>query len=178
MIGRDLAASARKAQKHALKLALVQTTSKTVTKRSSASASASWHKPSTQRPKSGPVVVKAAQLCDKPFPRGWRAKRRHNKLSGGITKDGQHAGPSKLDAMEFVDAHRREIGRFGSKALDKRNKRAYEIEDLVKLGCRHPIKQKMPIGLLQHKRKKEKDRLAHEKEMNLASGMLIRSKRR
>lgn len=96
-------------------------------------------------------------------------------LVGGVQKPNQKKA---ANVAQFVDDHRREIGRFGSKALLKKDRRAYEIEELTKLGCRPPKSQKMPIGLLQEKRKKEKEQLARKKQMDLESGMLIRSKRK
>lgn len=85
---------------------------------------------------------------------------------------------TSMSVARFVEEHRREIGRFGSKALDKNDRRAYEAEDLARLGCRPPKRQKMPIGILQQKRKKEKEQLARKKQTDLESGMLVRSRRR
>lgn len=85
---------------------------------------------------------------------------------------------NEVDAMQFVDKHRREVGRFGSRALGKRDRKRYDTAELVKLGCRRPKNQKMPIGVLEETRKYIKMKEAQKKEMDLASGMLVRSKRR
>lgn len=94
-------------------------------------------------------------------------------------KNHPKSGPNNsISVARFVEEHRREIGRFGSKALDKKDRRAYETNDLIRLGCRPPKRQKMAIGILQQKRKKEKEDLKRKKQMDLESGMLVRSRRR
>ncbi|CAN8068017.1 unnamed protein product [Agarophyton chilense] len=83
-----------------------------------------------------------------------------------------------VDAAHFVNAHRTEVGDFGSQALRRRDRKKYHTAKLVKLGCRPPKNQKMPIGLLQKRRKREKLNAQKQKKRDLATGMLLRIKRR
>lgn len=84
----------------------------------------------------------------------------------------------RVDAVRFVEQHRREVNWYGSKGLTKKDRKKFEMEERIKLGCRRPKNEKVPIGILQGMRKKEKERAKKQKELDLASGMLIRSKRR
>lgn len=92
-------------------------------------------------------------------------------MAGGNSKAGK-------DVADYVDTHRREVGRFGSQGLDKRDKRAYQTAQLVKLGCKPPKNPKMPIGLLQRVRQRQSQRQQEKKEMDIATGMLVRSRRK
>lgn len=165
---KELREASRKAQEHALKVALVNHDS-------SFSKGRVAPERNDALPTKETVVVKARDF------RNTYAERRavSRKRSRGVTPTIEKPQPKNTIAniKQFVDSHRREVGRFGATALDKKNKRAFETAELVKLGCRPPKNQKMPIGLLQARRKKEKERAAEQKELDIASGMLIRSKR-
>lgn len=147
-----------------------------------------------------PAVVKAREMNDAPWAR-WSRKEKSLDLSNSKSKvrkpnrttpvnvtrlvdertqrkqhgKGQNTSTS---IAQFVERHRHEIGRFGSKALQKRDRRAYETQELIRLGCRPPKREKMPIALLQQKRRKEKEELARKKQEDLETGMLMRSRRR
>lgn len=82
------------------------------------------------------------------------------------------------DAAEIVEKYRREVGRFGSRALHKSDRKKYETSQLQKLGCRKPKNEKMPIGILTKKRKYQKIRERKKKEMDTATGMLVRAGRK
>lgn len=83
-----------------------------------------------------------------------------------------------VDAVQFVESHRREVNHFGATALHKRDRKAFETTERVRLGCRPPKPQKMPIGLLQAMRRNQKAREENQRQLDIASGMLIRCKRR
>lgn len=83
-----------------------------------------------------------------------------------------------LDSREMVEAFRREVGVLGSTALGKKDRSNYETAELVRLGCKPPRNQKMPLGLLLAKRKKEKLQAEKDKQHKLETGMLVRSKRK
>lgn len=81
------------------------------------------------------------------------------------------------DAASFVDEYRREIGRFGASGLDKSARREFELADMQKLGCRKPKNERVPIGILQRRRRNDRESAREKRESDLASGMLVRSKR-
>jgi Domain of unknown function (DUF4602) len=78
----------------------------------------------------------------------------------------------------FVDEHRRDVSELGASALSKKDKRAYEARRRVEQGCLPLKEQTKPLPMLLGMRKKQRERDAIAKELALASGMLIRSKRR
>lgn len=145
-------------------------------------------KPKTKYMKKGFDLSVSRKGLKKPNSRTLTTIARHNGEyahrsnhfdSGQLSKKQRKSRRNtSMSVARFVEEHRREIGRFGSKALDKKDRRAYEVEDLARLGCRPPKQQKMPIGILQQKRKKEKEQLALKKQADLESGMLVRSRRR
>lgn len=117
--------------------------------------------------------------------RDLRPDRKNRKNNTRPLQSGQGRVNAKIsgtvatvDAAQFVDSHRREVSRFGSRALDKRERKSFEAAEMIRLGCRRPKNPKMPIGLLIRKREKQKVRGAKKKEMDLATGMLVRSKRK
>lgn len=167
---KDLAEAARKAQQHALKVALVKDGSSF--KKGHAASSKKPVVPSTKET----LVVKARDFKSVYAERRSMSRKRSRAVPPSIEKP--QSKENVVNVEEFVNSHRREVGRFGANALDKRNKRSFETAELVKLGCRPPKNEKMPIWLLQGRRKKEKERAAQQKELDLASGMLVRSKRR
>lgn len=81
-------------------------------------------------------------------------------------------------ATAYVEQHRREVGELGASALSKRNKKEYEARKRLEQGCKVLKQQKMPLPMLLGVRKKQRQRDLKAKELALASGMLIRSKRR
>lgn len=125
---------------------------------------------------SGPVIVKAGDVGVR-HPPG-KKDRKSRSISGSGKGDKDDSNAQELDAAEFVDSHRREIGRFGSQALHKYDRKSFEKAERIRLGCRQPKNQKVPIGLLITKRRKQNIKAAKKKEMDLATGMLVRSKRR
>lgn len=168
---KELAQASQKAQQHALKVAVVQRGTSSFG--TSVISRASKIVASTGE---GKLVIKAPGFGHGPAQRkGLWSKRERTKASN-ISKPSPRM--IKVDVAQFVDDHRREIGRFGANALTKKVAQEYETAELVKLGCRPLKSPKMPIGLLQEKRKKEKERAAKQRELDFASGMLIRSKRR
>ena len=91
-------------------------------------------------------------------------------------KDGNEE--EKIKSIEtYVDKHRREVGQYGAQGLHKRDKQKFRQAELLKLGCRKPKAQKMPVATLIRKRQIQKFRDAKKKEMDLATGMLVRSRR-
>lgn len=109
--------------------------------------------------------------------RGGDSRRRRNAEDGGARKSNSNKNDDD-DVADYVDTHRREVGRFGSEGLEKRDKRSYQTAQLVKLGCKPPKNPKMPIGLLQRVRQRQRDRDQEKKEMDRATGMLVRSRRK
>lgn len=105
-------------------------------------------------------------------------KRGRSKLSEVERDPSRKSEGNEFDAIEYVESYRREVGRFGSQGLHKRDRKQYETAQLVSLGCRKPKNQKMPIGVLVKKREYQKTREERKKAMDLATGMLVRSKRR
>lgn len=94
---------------------------------------------------------------------------------------GNKEGPEEkesLSAAAFVEQHRFEVGKLGARALEKRERKAYEAAMLLRLGCRPPRNQKMPIGLLIEQRSKEKARALEDREKKREEGVLISSKRK
>lgn len=98
---------------------------------------------------------------------------------GGILlpKDGVDADESET-AMVFVEKHRREVVELGATALAKKDRRAFEERQRREQGCRPLKQQKMPLPMLLGIRKKQRARETKAKELALASGMLIKSKRK
>lgn len=113
-----------------------------------------------------------------PGPRKKKSKGKSLQSHQSAPTGTQLSEAPKVDAAQFVDSHRREVGRFGSRALDKRERKSFDAAELIRLGCRPPKNNKIPIGLLIRKRQKQKVREAKKKEMDLATGMLVRSKRK
>lgn len=183
---KEISTSAGRAKHYALKTALVQGRARYSSRPASSKRTVASQ---PQGGGNGAVVVRARELNDRPDLQKERNKKRQqwrtntrtsttgSKLASNITKH-KRTQSGNVDAVQFVNTFRREVGQFGSKALDKKRKRAYQTDELVKLGCRPPKNKKMPIGVLQEERRKEKERAAEEKELQLASGMLVRSKRR
>lgn len=104
---------------------------------------------------------------------GGRRGGRRNGKNGNFAKEKEEES-----ALRFVEQHRFEVGAFGSSGLDKRDKKAYRASQLLRLGCRAPRKQKMPIAILLGMRKKQKERDQKEKEKKREEGVLISSKRK
>lgn len=115
-----------------------------------------------------PAVVIAGELNDKAPPK-WKNER---------SNEGGKDDVESIDARQFVEQHRSEIGQFGSRGLHKRDRKQYETAHLVKLGCRRPKNQKMPIGVLVKKRRYQNIREQKKKDMDIATGMLVRTKRK
>lgn len=129
--------------------------------------------PPANKLQTAPIVVKALDLLPQSQERHgktWSPGSKDKKKKRGVAED--------LEATEYVDKYRREVGRFGSQALQKRDRKSFEAAERLRLGCRAPKNQKMPIATLIAKRKKQKSLAAKKKEMDLAAGMLVRSKRR
>ncbi|PXF48716.1 hypothetical protein BWQ96_01568 [Gracilariopsis chorda] len=159
-IRNSFAEKSNDAQEAALALAMVRPL-RTLTSPNKATS------PSTQSTRATNSVIKVRE-----FPQPM-AK---NTPTSGEQQPQQEA--FTVDASRFVDTHRREVGRFGSQALHRRDRNKYELAQLIKLGCRKPKGQKMPIALLQKHRKRNKMKAQKKKEQDLASGMLLRSKRK
>lgn len=169
---KKLVSAAQNARKHVLSLALVQNRQPSPTCR----------QPSHRRQSSSTalktVVVQARQLGDAPPNRPVREKQ-----SNIHKKRRQRSPPTKLpyetdDAAQYVNLYRREVGRFGAQGLDTRKARAYEAEDLSRLGCKPAKRTKEPIAMLQRRRANEKQREAAQRQADFESGMLMRTKRK
>lgn len=106
-------------------------------------------------------------------PGGRRARGRNAKGRDDAKGDSKEED----SALRFVEQHRFEVGAFGSSGLEKRDKKAYRAAQLLRLGCRAPRKQKMPIAILLGMRKKQQERDQREKESKREEGVLISSKR-
>lgn len=167
-----LASAAQNARKHVLSLALVQNLH-----RSPAPPQTS-HSRQSSSTASETVVVRARQLGDAPSTRPVREKQSNIHKTRR-----QRSPPTKLshetdDAARYVNLHRREVGRFGAQGLDTKKARAYEAEDLVRLGCKPAKRTKEPIAMFQRRRANEKQREAAQRHADLESGMLVRTKRK
>ena len=116
----------------------------------------------------GSMEIQARELNDKPQQMTEQddAQRTNRKEQAGI------------DMQQYVERHRGIIGKLGAAGLNKRERRAYETAQLVKLGCRKPKNQKMPISMLANQRRNEKKRAKQKKELDLVTGMLVRVKRK
>lgn len=151
--------NSKAAQQTALALAVVRPQRTLTPSRNTPSASTPSASPTTS-------IVKVRELPQPP-PR--------STPKSSEKQPQQHA--FTVDASHFVESHRREVGRFGSQSLHRRDRKKYQLAQLIKLGCRKPKGQKMPIGLLQEQRKRDKIRAQKKKQQHVASGMLLRSKR-
>lgn len=100
----------------------------------------------------------------------------------GTAGTGSAAGsadaPGSSSAFAFVEKHRREVGDLGATALEKKDKKAFEARRRLEAGLKPLKSQKLPLPMLLGMRKKQRVRAGREKELALASGMLIRSKRK
>lgn len=113
-------------------------------------------------------------------PERLRNPRNIRKLSRNDSSKSQKDGndEEKMKSIEtYVDKHRREVGQYGAQGLHKHDKQKFRQAELLKLGCRKPKSQKMPIATLIRKRQIQKFRDTKKKEMDLATGMLVRSRR-
>lgn len=82
------------------------------------------------------------------------------------------------NARDFVETHRFEVGALGSSALAKKERKLYQNAQLLRLGCRRPKNLRMPIGMLNGMRKKQREDAKKEKQRLVEEGMLVSSKRR
>lgn len=167
-----LASAAQNARKHVLSLALVQNLHPSPAPRQPSHPRQS----SSAAPKT--VVVRARKLGDAPSTRALREKQSNIHKMGR-----QRSPPTKRscetdDAARYVNLHRREVGRFGAQGLDTKKARAYEADDLVRLGCKPAKRTKEPIAMLQRRRANEKRREAAQRHADLESGMFVRTKRK
>ncbi len=107
------------------------------------------------------------------------ASKRNNALGHGRSRGrGTDMSQNGVNAARFVEEHRFEVGALGSSGLNKRQKKAYQAAQLLRLGCRAPRNQKMPIAMLIGMRRKQKEREEKEKQKKLEEGVLISSKRK
>lgn len=156
--------AAKAAEKRVLSLAIVQTQNAVETEEKASNSTNS------------PPVVKATGFCASVRPQNSSRDRRVDakRPSSGSSKKRRTPG----DAFQFVEEFRREVGQFGAQGLAKKDKQSYEMAQLIKLGCRPPKNEKIPIGMLIEDRKRKKIAEAKKKEMDIATGMLVRSKRK
>lgn len=73
--------------------------------------------------------------------------------------------------VQFVNDHRTQVGNLGASALDKKSAKEYEIEKLVKLGCKRPKNIKMPLQMLQNKRANERKKEEKQRELDRQNGI-------
>lgn len=123
-----------------------------------------------------PSIKWADPLRARTLERGISKKRRNQNPSNVHARSAAE-GEDAVNAATFVERHRFEVGALGSAALQKRQRKAYEAATLLRLGCRAPRNQKMPIGMLVGIRKKKKERDVKEREKKREEGVLISSKR-
>lgn len=81
-------------------------------------------------------------------------------------------------SFAFVEKFRREVGEVGAAALEKKDKKMFEARKREELGLWEVKPQTMPLPMLVGVRKKQRAREKKAKELALASGMLVRSKRK
>lgn len=82
------------------------------------------------------------------------------------------------DAAQLVERHRYEVGALGAAGLRKRDKRAYDEATLKQLGFRDARRPKMPLTILEGRRRAEKERKIQEREKKREEGVLLKSKRK
>lgn len=178
---KQLAAVHEKAKRHAVNLALIRP--KTATSAATTSSQQQQKNKKTRKT----LVVKARDIDANTPATSLRFNQKPNAsisktpIQRGRQHQQQKYAPSTTSTdtvSHFVNVHRSEIGNFGASGLDKKTAKDYEVENLVKLGCRRPKNPKMPLWMLQRQRQKEKERATKKKEVDIVSGMLTRSKRR
>lgn len=104
---------------------------------------------------------------------------RKAKGSGEGAAEGEGSGAIvSSSSFAFVEKFRREVGEVGAAALGKKDKKMFEARRRAELGMKAVKPQTMPLPMLVGVRKKRKEREAKAKELALASGMLIKSKRK
>jgi Domain of unknown function (DUF4602) len=144
---------------------------------SSASVAAAGKQAARANPPEYRVVTgESSSLADELKGRDVGGVRSVQKVSaGGVPAE---TAKSASSASAFVEKHRREVGELGATALEKKDQKAYEARRRLEQGCKRLKSQKLPLPMLLGMRKKQRARDVKAKELALASGMLIRSKRK
>lgn len=96
----------------------------------------------------------------------------------GAVLAGEAGVPGSSSAFAFVEKHRREVGDLGAAALAKKDKKKFDARRRLEAGLKPLKSQKLPLPMLLGMRKKQRHRDIQEKDLALATGMLIRSKRK
>eukprot|EP00171_Calliarthron_tuberculosum_P003435 IDg3435t1 len=104
-------------------------------------------------------------------------KKRKKKQSTNTRTRDASTREDPVNAAAYVERHRFEVGALGSAALQKRQRKAYESATLLRLGCRAPKNQKLPIGTLVGMRKKKKERHVKEREKKREEGLYTQERR-
>lgn len=111
----------------------------------------------------------------------FQAVRESRKAKGSGEGAGEGKGSGAIvssSSFAFVEKFRREVGEVGAAALGKKDKKMFEARRRAELGMKEVKPQTMPLPMLVGVRKKQKERETKAKELALASGMLIKSKRK
>lgn len=118
-----------------------------------------------------------------------RGGQKWNSISGkglrkptGIVKKQRKTKPvepkKEVNAAQFVERFRHEVGALGAGGLQKRQRKAYDEALLTRLGFREPRRQKIPLTILEGMRRAEKKRQEKEKEKKREEGVLLSVKKK
>lgn len=102
-------------------------------------------------------------------------KRREPKTRNGKTISKEE---TEVNAARLVEKYRHEVGALGARGLKRRERKAYDNARLDALGFRAARNEKMPLTILEGRRRAEKKRAEKKKEKMKEEGVLLSKSKR